>query len=93
MSKKETFKDSGLIAVGAVVETTKGFGKAVVTGGKKTKNGFLATLHAPKVVAEKVSTKVAERRALNAFEEQVRLEKIQEGQKVLAAANASEGGE
>lgn len=90
MSKKAALKDSGLIALGAIAQTTKGFRKAVVTTGKATKKGAVAVVHAPKVAVEKVGTKVAEHRALNAYEEQVRLEKIQAGQHLLIVANASE---
>lgn len=90
MSKKAALKDSGLIALGAIAVTTKGFRKAIATTGKKTKAGAVAVVHAPKVAVEKVGTKVAEHRALNAFEEQARLEKIEVGQKLLVIANAAE---
>lgn len=90
MSKKAALKDSGLIALGAIAQTTKGFRKVIVTTGKKTKAGAVAVAHSPKSAVEFVGTKVAEHRALNAFEEQARLEKIEVGQKLLIVANAAE---
>lgn len=90
MSKKAALKDSGLIALGAIAVTTKGFRKVLVTTGKKTKAGAVAVVHSPKVAVEKVGTKVAEHRALNAFEEKVRLEQIEVGQRLLLLANAAE---
>ncbi len=85
-------KKAGLITVGAaatgVVKTIEGLQFV----GRKTKQGTKAVARSPRKVSEKVSEKVMEHKALSAFEERARQEKIDFGLKILVVSGA-EGGD
>jgi hypothetical protein len=87
---KHLFKRSGLVVVGGVATATAKSIDGLQFVGRKTKQGAKAVAHSPKKAAEKVGVKLAEHRALSAFEEAARLEKIQAGQAVLIKKAAEE---